>query len=668
MDVVARTLRWQRWTVCAVLAGAALGFTRSTLDVFNTTKATIILAGALGVVLLAAYRASRTRRVSVPRSPVVAAAAVLAIAFVLATITSPLPVASLVGRPGRHTGLAAYLTYLVLFVVVTRLYRDHAPTDLVRTLLAAAAPVTAYGLLQAAGVEPLGWRAVEGGPQVFSTFGNANFFAAFLGIVVPLAAWGALTRTWSAPWRAASAALAVAAFAATVLSNSQQGPAIALAGTALVLGVAVAASRLPFGARLGLLGGAALLGGAVVAAVAAGVGPLGSIRASLVASLGTRTPKWETALAIWRDHPVLGVGLERYADYFHEYRPASLAAATGLRRTTDTPHDIPLDMLANGGLVLALAYVAFVGLTGFALVVGLRRNRGEDRLLLAGVGGAWVAYQLQSLVSIDVPPIAVLHYVLAGLVVALGTRPALATLRLPGARPDAPARAGGPKRAKGKPPRPQLAPANPLVTLALAVVGVAGLVAITTPLRADFAAARGVRLGAAQPDAATDAYRQAADTAFWESRYPGLLGSHLAGQEPGRAEDALAAHREAARREPRALGHALSVARLEAQLGRLDEADATWDRILQIDPQTPEVLAEAGTYRLGRGDVELADQLLERAVEMRGDDATLWVALGQVRAAARDTEQARAAFQRALQLDPQVQGGMEGLAQLDAVA
>jgi len=674
MDVVPASLRWQRALLCAVLVVAFVGFWRSTYDVFNTFKATVLLLGTIALVGLGAYRVSRTRRIAVPWSPVAAAAGVLAAAFVIATLVSPTPLLSVVGRPGRHTGLAMYLAYLVLFLITTRLHADTRPTALAKALLGAAVPVTVYGLLQAVGVEPFGWQAVEGGPQVFSTFGNANFFAAFLGMVAPLATWGALTSSWSAPWRAGSAALGVLALTAAIASNSLQGPAVAVAGAAFVAAVAIASSPdRTRGAKAGLIGGGLALGAAGLVAVALGLGPFATIRAGLVSSLGTRTPKWVTALAIWRDHPVTGVGLERYADHFFAYRPASLAADTGLRRTTDTPHDIPLDMLVNGGLVLGLAYLAFVGLTGWALFTGLRRTTGEDRLLLAGLGGAWLAYQLQSLVSIDVPPIAVLHYVLAGAIVGLGTRPALRQFALPGAPPlsaPEPVRKGKRKGGASPAPRPvrtPLTPANPLLLGILGLLGLAAMVAAVTPLRADAAAGYALRFGG-DPVAAVDGYRRAGAIASWESRYPALLGGYLTQPEVNRAAEALDAHREAALREPGSLAHALNVARLSATLDQPEQADDWWQRVLRLDPTTPEVLVEASAHWLARGDAARAQELAQRAVAVRGSDAALWVALGQARAAAQDTAAAREAFQRALELNPQVEGGAEGLARLDGLA
>lgn len=659
MDVVALTLRWQRVLLSALLVGASVGFWRASYDVFNTFKATLIGLGLLGIVLVGTYRVMHTRQIVVPRSPMVTVALLLAGAFVVATLISPTPVASAVGRPGRHGGLAMYLAYLALFVLTIRLYRYRSPALIARTLLVAAVPVTIYGLLQATGRDIFDWHLVEAGPPVFSTFGNANFFAAFLGIVVPLGLWGTLTRTWSASWRAASGVLALAALVAASASHSLQGPAVALIGSGAVLTgwlTGVKSSRRKMANAI--LAGAAAAGVAGAVALTAGVGPLGELRAGLLASLGTRTPKWRAVLGMFADHPLFGVGLERYADYYHAYRPVSVAAEIGLHRTSDAPHNVPLDMLANGGLLLALPYLMFVGLTLLALVVGLRSLSGESRLLLVGLGGAWLAYQAQSMVSIDVPPIALLHYILAGAIVTLGTRPPLQVVTLPGASvSERPAADVGPRPA---PPRPAL------VGLLL-VLGLAGAGVLTTPLRADVAAATGVRLGQTDAAATLLAFRRASAIGFWESRYPSLEGVYLSGPPVSSPEEALQAFLRAAEREPRNVGHALNVARLSAITGDVVAADRWWRIVLQIDPRTPEVLVEGASYWLGRGDVAQAADLVERAVDAKADDAAFWVTLGNVRVAEQDLGAAREAFERAVQLNPEVEGGAEGLSRLEGL-
>lgn len=617
MAFVATTLRWQRQMLAGVLVLAALVFHRGTFDVFNTTKATVIALGAIAIVAVGAVRVARTRRVVLPVTRAWWAVGAFLVALVLATVTSPTPLWSVVGRPGRHTGLAMYVVYAALFAVALRLYRHHSPVHLVKTLLVAALPIALYGLGQAAGVEPFGWDAVEGGPQVFATFGNANFFSAWVGIVVPLGVWATLAWTLPGGWRVTGGVVALLALAASLASDSLQGLVAAALGSLLVGGVWVFTAG---GAvrrwRRTLLGVGAAALGVIAGGLAIGVGPFAVVRQAAQESLATRLPKWEAALGMARDRPLLGVGLDNYANWYPAYRSDVVAAQDGLRRSVDSSHNVPLDMLTGGGVLLLAAYVAVVAITGWALVAGLRRLDGQERLLLAGLGGAWIAYQAQSLVSIDVPPLAVLHWVLAGVVVARGASPPLREWTLPGA-PRVPVTKPG-RKGKARPRDVPLAPAHPAVLGTLGVAVLAAVWLAVVPVRADAAAMQGVRAAAAGDiRGATDSYRRAAAIARWEPRYTVMLASTF--NRIGRTELAYEAYLEAARRDPRGLTHALNLGRIAMSDGRPDDATRWYTRALQIDPTTPEVLVEVGRHRLERGDVAGAKEAFERALEVDPD-------------------------------------------------
>jgi O-antigen ligase/Flp pilus assembly protein TadD len=664
MDLVGRTLKWQRMAVAAAVILAAVGFWRGAYDVFNTFKATTVALALIALVALSAYRVSRTRRAILPDTLAWWPLGGFAIALVVATLASNRPLFSVVGNPGRHDGLAMYLVYALLFAAAIRLYRDHSPKRLLAAILIGAVPVAGYGLLQAFGTDPFQWNTVEGGPPVFSTFGNADFFSAWLGIIVPLCAWAALTRSLSGTARALSAVLGIVCFVASVESGSLQGPLLAVAGTAVVVGVWLfstdgAAARY----RRSLLGAGALLGVVAVGLVGAGIGPLAGVQDSAARSMETRIGKWETALTMFSERPVTGVGLDTFGDWFHRYRPTSLAAESGLERTVDNPHNLFLAMLSNGGLLLAVAYTAVVAVIAWALVRGLRHSSGEQRLLLGGLGGAWLAYQAQSLVSIDVPPLAVMNWVLGGLIVAVGTKPELKVRALPGAPALTSNKPG--KRNKHKQPRKK----TPVVATNPALVGAIGLLTAAAvwftviPLRADVATAEAVQLAANdQTQAAVAAYERASNLAPWESRYPSLLGEYLA--EADNEEAALAAHEAALAREPRGLSHAINVGRFAARTDNPERSAKAYQRALEIDPKTPKVLAEVGRSELRRDEPQRAAELLERAVRLKDGRAQWWVALGRARRATDDTSGARQAFQRALDIDPQAEGAEKALERL----
>ena len=183
------------------------------------------------------------------------------------------------------------------------------------------------------------------------------------------------------------------------LSSSVQGPIAAAAGLFVV---ALAWVLDQHGARLKvdltvLLAGVTVAGGSLLVGALAAAGPA----ASIFGDSGSRARVfyWEAALAMFSDHPLWGVGLDQHGNFWRSERSASSVDFLGGPSYSDADHSVPLQMLAQGGLVLGLLYAAFLVLTATAVVRGLIRLRGADRMLLTAVGAGWTAYQVQSFVT-----------------------------------------------------------------------------------------------------------------------------------------------------------------------------------------------------------------------------------------------------------------------------
>lgn len=649
MAFVERTLALQRACVVVAVCGSALAFWRKAFDTFNTPKLTVVALALLAGVVIAGVRVLRTRRMLVPTGAIAIAAVALATALLVATVISPTRMLSVVGRAGRHTGLVAYGGGLLLWLLTWRAFRERGPAPLVHAVIATAIPIAAYGLYQASGRDVFQWGG-EAGVPVFSTFGNSNFYSAWLAVAAVAAVGTLLSRSDTVPWRIVGGLAVVMTVPAVVTSQSAQGSAAFAAGVGglLVAGLWTSAQRLGRRAAILLMA----LGLAAGIAIAARAGPFARVRAEVEQGVATRVDNWQAALAMAADRPLVGYGLTNYSDWSFTYRPAWAATQVGLGLNTDTPHSVPLDMLASGGGLLLAAWLGFVVLTATVGVRALRRT--ADPWSVAGLLGAWVAWQVQSFVSIDVPPLSILHFALAGaLVAASGNAPR--ELVLPGAVTLSAA-----DRRRG---REGFAAWRPLPVAALAVPAVVALPLVVLPFRSDVAT-QDARAAAARQDvdAAAAAYERAAKLAPWEPRPPTLAGSFYA--SVGRDVEALEAFQEALDREPRGLAHALNIGRLAGELGQPDVAGAAYERAVEIDPTTPAVLLEVAQFRINHGNAQGALALVERAAETDPTQAATWVALGTTRAAAGDVQGARSAYERALSIDPAAPGAAEGLASL----
>src|SRR3954470_12921968 len=109
MDMTAATLRWQRWLVLVTLVGTSWVMWSPGTDHYALPQGTFLVIGAIGLLWLTAIRWIWTRRIVVPRSPVLVVAAVFALGIAIATLTSTARLQSLVGQHTQYTGLAVYV-------------------------------------------------------------------------------------------------------------------------------------------------------------------------------------------------------------------------------------------------------------------------------------------------------------------------------------------------------------------------------------------------------------------------------------------------------------------------------------------------------------------------------------------------------------------------------
>lgn len=374
-------------------------------DPFNFPKFFIILIiGALALPLIKWKFPSREEKV------LASLAGAFVVSLLLATLLSDVRFMSFFGIHGRNTGFLSYLALLSLFLFfVTRKNSENFYVAAIAFAVALSFNIF-YSLLQHFGHDPIPWKNPFN--PIVGTLGNPNFASSFLGMGAGFAFWLLLSKNLHLLLRMTGLVLAPLTFLIIWWSDSRQGLI-----TYFVSGGVVAAIYLgKYSKYLTYFSlGSILLVLSGIALAIFNLGPLA--RFVYEGSLKARQSYWIQSLEMFRDHPLFGVGLDRFGAYFHQYRTNEDATNVLFNTTTDNAHNVVLHLLGTGGIFVALSYIGLFSLVAFFGVSALKLSDGQRRLNLALALGVWSAYQVQSLISIDQLGIALWNWVFAGVIV-----------------------------------------------------------------------------------------------------------------------------------------------------------------------------------------------------------------------------------------------------------
>jgi len=318
------------------LVGTALVFWRALAEPFQLPKFTILVLAALVGLVLVVLRRAGLGWVELPPRAVLVALGLFLVGLVVAVVTSSKVATSFVGSYGVYAGLATYVAAAVLALAAASAYDEPAADRFLGVASVVAVLAGLYALLQWAGGDPFTWLQET---TVFATFGNANFAAGWLGSSLPLI----LGWTWRHrdDQRSALAGLAgVAVVAAAILATrSFQGLPAAIVGVGVWAVILVLPERAQIGARVRELPARARQGAVAAAAVvvvAVGVFAV-KLPHGLSQGLIERRFFWRAALDVFRDHPLVGSGLDTFGNQFFPHRAAEHAVRYGNSSAEELP-------------------------------------------------------------------------------------------------------------------------------------------------------------------------------------------------------------------------------------------------------------------------------------------------------------------------------------------
>jgi O-antigen ligase len=406
VSVVDRYLQW--CVLVCVISVTLLVTPFNTLDYVNLPKLSLLVFIAFIALGLLSSKRDYLRDKSF-RTPLVIVCAFI-FELILVFLKDNQSVSfKLFGTPSRNTGFLAYLSLSVILLISLISARYSLLKRYVWTLVIVGIALALYGLAQSRGFDFYEFDNPYSS-NVFGTFGNPNFQSAFMGMFAAVA----LTIAFFSKVRIQIKVMLILLFGTAITNiflSSLQGYISFAFGFAAVTVIYFFKNNSKLTSLT--LFCAMCAGGILVGLGMLDKGPLADL--IYKSSVQARVYFWSSALTMMREHPFFGVGFDGYGDWYRRSRSFAVAQANpGI--VADTAHNIPLDIGTSGGFPLLILYLALIGLALRAIIKVVKRNNEFD-VIFAALVAAWVAYQAQSLISINQLGLGVWGWSLTGLLI-----------------------------------------------------------------------------------------------------------------------------------------------------------------------------------------------------------------------------------------------------------
>jgi len=401
------------WWVGCFLFLVTIYFNSRTQDPFNAPKFWVLLIGAAW---LSGYLISYLRENKKNLQGIISRSVALIILFIsfltVSMIMSKNNFIALFGENMRKNGYLTYLSLSIIFLITVFYVRNNNLIKLYKFMLLSALAVGGYGLLQMTGNDFINWSS--SGMALFSTLGNSNFAGSLMAILATITLGGGYI------YRSSVALLSVSIIAFVMLvitifpTNARQGLLLLFFGISYLIIVMI----YNFNRIIGRI--AILLSFAGLLASILGMLQIGPLTKLLYKdSVSVRGFYWRAGIEMFQNNILFGVGLDNYGSFFKEYREVGYPLKYGYSLTSTNAHNVFIQQFATGGIFVGISYILLTLFVFWCGIKSLRKFKGEDRNTLAVFFIAWLAFQGQSVISIDNIGISIWGWVLAGIIVGL---------------------------------------------------------------------------------------------------------------------------------------------------------------------------------------------------------------------------------------------------------
>lgn len=334
-----------------------------------------------------------------------------ATALLTSTIVTDVKYTAIFGEYHRNNGAISYFAMAILFAGSVLAFSRQSSIRYFKFFALTGLLLTGYGFLQAAGKDPVGWK-LDYNPFI-TTLGNPNFTSAFLGIAgiaILLLAVENKDRKFQV--------LYIVGLLADLYILRRSGSIQGLFGFLVGATIIVVLKLWLINKRLGQISLIlAAIGATPVALAVFNVGPLAS--KLYQGTLRNRLDYWNAAIAMFKDHPIFGVGIDRFGEYYREYAVQNQVVQGQI---TDNAHSVYMQLLATGGLVIFIPYLSLIAYVTLIGSKAMLKAHVDEKLLIGGVLAIWLGTLAVNIVAIDNLGVAVWFWITGGVLISVSAK------------------------------------------------------------------------------------------------------------------------------------------------------------------------------------------------------------------------------------------------------
>ena len=315
------------------------------------------------------------------------------------------------GESFRRNGFITYAALSVFFLATVKFTTFQNIKDGFKFINITSVVVVLYAYIQIFGKDPVSWSSTN---QVISTLGNTNFAGALMAIFALVIFGQIFFYNYKGFIKGSLIIFLSLILYAIIKTNARQALILVVFGIGLFLILSIRRSYRLIRIILSFVYGSVLI---IALLGAFNFGPLRSI--IYKDSISVRGFYWRAGIKMFENFPFFGVGLDNYNYYFKELREVNYPLRYGWNLTSSNAHNLVIQNFATGGFFVGSTYIA---LQIFILINALQLIRNATplhKIPSITLVVAWLAYQLQSLVSIDNIGLAIWGNVLGGSIVGL---------------------------------------------------------------------------------------------------------------------------------------------------------------------------------------------------------------------------------------------------------